>query len=131
MARLPRTAQLELETLSLDPQTFGNVRENFAWFIRNGETVGCARAASEEQVEFAAGTLRPYGAMAINLVPFFLQPEFYVTGIRDRTRNHIVARLERGTVACAEPLILQCLSIEGAQYASRQHERNRSACRGQ
>jgi hypothetical protein len=44
----------EIEALSVDPLTFGNVRETFARFVRNGETVVCVRAASDEEAEFAA-----------------------------------------------------------------------------
>jgi hypothetical protein len=53
----------ELEALSVDPLIFGNVRETFAKVIRNGETVVSARAVTDEEVEFAAETLRQYSRM--------------------------------------------------------------------
>jgi len=64
------TAGPELEALAVDPLTFGNVREAFARFVHNAETVVCVRAATDEQVEFAADTLRQYDPTAINVLAF-------------------------------------------------------------
>jgi hypothetical protein len=69
-ASLHPTADPELEALSVDPLTFGNVQENFARYIRNGETVVCVRAASDEQAEFAADTLRQYEPITIDVLTF-------------------------------------------------------------
>jgi hypothetical protein len=53
-ASLHPTAGPELDALSVDPLTFGNVQETFARFVDNGEIVVCVRAASDEEAEFAA-----------------------------------------------------------------------------
>jgi len=70
------TAAPELEALSVDPLIFGNVRETFAKFIRNGETVASVRAVTDEAAEAAAETLRQYSPIAIELVPLSALPEF-------------------------------------------------------
>ena len=44
---VPPTMEPELEALSVDPLVFGNVRDTFAGFIRNGETAVFARAATD------------------------------------------------------------------------------------
>jgi hypothetical protein len=74
-APLHPTATPELEALSVDPLTFGNVQEMFARFVGNGETVVCVRAASDEEAEFAAETLRQYDPIAINVLPFSSEVE--------------------------------------------------------
>jgi hypothetical protein len=51
----------------VDPLTFGNVRETFARFVRNGD---CLRATSDEEVEFAADPLCQYDPIAINVLSF-------------------------------------------------------------
>jgi len=56
-APLHPTAGPELDALSVEPLTFGNVQRTFARFVHNGETVVCVRAASDEQATFAADTL--------------------------------------------------------------------------
>ena len=53
----------------MDPLTFGNVQKTFARFVDNGETV-CVRAASDEEAELAANTLRQYDPIAINVLCF-------------------------------------------------------------
>jgi hypothetical protein len=70
------TAAPELEALSVDPLIFGNVRETFAKFIRNGETVVSVRAVTDEVAELAAETLRQYSPIAIELVPLSTGPAF-------------------------------------------------------
>jgi hypothetical protein len=68
------TAAPELEALSVDPLIFGNVRETFAKFIRNGETVVFVRVVTDEAAELAAETLRQYSPIAIELVPLSTGP---------------------------------------------------------
>jgi hypothetical protein len=70
----------------VDPLIFGNVRETFAKFIRNGEAVVSVRAVTEEEVEFAAETLRQYSPIAIELVPLSTGSEFAPLS-SDRTGN--------------------------------------------
>jgi hypothetical protein len=69
------TAVAELEALSVDPLIFGSVRDTFAKFIRNGETVVSVRAVTDEAVEFAAETLRQYSPIAVELVPLSTRPK--------------------------------------------------------
>jgi hypothetical protein len=69
-APLHPTSGPELEALTVDPLTFGDVQQTFARFVRNGETVVCVRAASDEEAEFAADTLRQYEPIAINVLSF-------------------------------------------------------------
>jgi hypothetical protein len=64
------TTEPELEALSVDPLIFGNVQETFARFICDGETVVFVRAASDQEAEFAADTLRQYNPITINVLPF-------------------------------------------------------------
>jgi len=69
------TAVPELEALSVDPLIFGNVRETFAKFSRNGETVVSVRAVTDEAAAAAAAeTLRQYSPIAIELVPLSTRP---------------------------------------------------------
>jgi hypothetical protein len=70
------TAAAELEALSVDSLIFGNVRETFAKFIRNGETVVSVRAVTDEEAEFAAETLRKSSPIAIELVPLSSGSEY-------------------------------------------------------
>jgi hypothetical protein len=72
----------------VDPLIFGNVRETFAKFIRNGETVVSVRAVTDEEAEFAAETLRQYSPIAIELVPLSTGSEF--------TGHHTTAAAMRG-----------------------------------
>jgi hypothetical protein len=71
---IPPTVADEFEALSVDPLLWGNVQETFASFIRNGETAVLARAVSDEQVEFAANTLRLYAPIALNAIPLVVGP---------------------------------------------------------
>jgi hypothetical protein len=71
---IPPTVADELEALSVDPLVWGNVRETFASFIRNGETAVLVRAVTDEQVEFAANTLRQYAPIALDTVPLVAGP---------------------------------------------------------
>jgi hypothetical protein len=57
------------------PLIFGSVRDTFAKFIRNGETVVSVRAVTDEAVEFAAETLRQYSPIAVELVPLSTRPK--------------------------------------------------------
>jgi hypothetical protein len=71
---IPPTVADELEALSVDPLVWGNVRETFASFIRNGETAVLVRALTDEQVEFAADTLRQYAPVGLDTIPLAAEP---------------------------------------------------------
>jgi hypothetical protein len=63
MLQSQRRDQRPLEEPAHDAR-LGNVRETFAKFIRNGETVVSVRAVTDEDAEFAAETLRDSTAVA-------------------------------------------------------------------
>jgi hypothetical protein len=63
----PATVEDELAALSVDPLVVGNVRDSFAPHIRNGETAVFVRAHSEADVELAAGTIRQYAPIRIEV----------------------------------------------------------------
>ena len=67
-------------SLSVDRLTFGNVRETFAKFIRNGETVVTVRAATDTAAAFAADNLCQYSP--ITLVSSPPAPKCVRTGSR-------------------------------------------------
>jgi hypothetical protein len=68
IAPVPPSVESELAALSVDPLVFGNVRDTFVRFIRNGETAVLVRTATDADVEFAASTLRQYAPMAIEVI---------------------------------------------------------------
>ena len=55
--------------MEVDPLVIGNVREGFASFIRNGETVVFVRALTDEQVEMAVDVLKQYLPVAVEIMP--------------------------------------------------------------
>jgi hypothetical protein len=57
----------ELAALDVDPLVIGNARDSFAPYIRNGETAVFVRAYSEADVELAAGTIRQYSPIRIEV----------------------------------------------------------------
>jgi len=57
----------ELEALAVDPLVIGNTSQNFAPYVRNGETAVFVRAHSEADVELAAGTIRQYAPIRIEV----------------------------------------------------------------
>ena len=63
------TLEPELAALEVDPLVVGNERETFARFIRNGETAVFVRAQTDEEVEFAATTIKQYAPITIEVVP--------------------------------------------------------------
>jgi len=66
-ARDVETVADEFEALSVDPLVIGNARDNFAPYISNGETAVFVRAHSEADVELAAGTIRQYAPIRIDV----------------------------------------------------------------
>jgi len=67
LAREVETVADELEALAVDPLVIGNTSESFAPYIRNGETAIFVRAHSEADVELAAGTIRQYAPIRIEV----------------------------------------------------------------
>ena len=66
-APLPAHMEPEMAALEVDPLVIGDVRETFAPYIRNGETVLFVRAATEAEVDAAVDTLRQYAPLQITV----------------------------------------------------------------
>jgi hypothetical protein len=64
----------QVAALEIDPQVIGNVREGFARLIRNGETAVFVQAQTDEEVDFAATTLKQYAPVTIEVVPLAEEP---------------------------------------------------------
>jgi hypothetical protein len=65
---VPSTMEPELAAFDVDPMVVGNVRETYAQFIHNGETVVLVRAADEKEVGFAIQTLRQFAPVAVDVL---------------------------------------------------------------
>ena len=65
---VPSTMEPELAALEVDPLVFGNVRERYAEFIHNGETLVVVRAANEAEAEAAFYALRQYAPLAVEVL---------------------------------------------------------------
>jgi hypothetical protein len=66
---VPSTMEPELEAAFLGPVILGNFREDFAHYIRNGETLLCVQAPTNERVELAVDTLKQYAPIEVKVVP--------------------------------------------------------------
>ena len=66
---IPSVMKPELEADFLGPVILGNFREDFAHHIRNGETLVCVQAPTEERVELAVDTLKLYAPLEVKVVP--------------------------------------------------------------
>jgi hypothetical protein len=66
---IPSTMEPELEAGFLGPVILGNFRESFANYIRNGETLVCVQALTDERVELAVDTLKLYAPLEVRVVP--------------------------------------------------------------
>jgi hypothetical protein len=66
---IPSTMEPELDASFLGPVILGNFREDFVRYIRNGETLLCVRAPTDERVELAVDTLKQYSPIAVKIVP--------------------------------------------------------------
>jgi hypothetical protein len=66
---IPEVMDAELDAGFLGPVILGNFREDFAHHIRNGETLVCVQAWSDEQVELALDTLKQYGPLEVKVMP--------------------------------------------------------------
>src|SRR5215469_16162333 len=65
----PETMEPELETGFLGPLLLGNFRETFAPYMRNGDTLACVQAATDEQVEMAIDVLKLYTPIEVRVFP--------------------------------------------------------------
>ena len=66
---IPSTMEPELEASFLGPVILGNFRESFAHYIRNGETLICVQASTDDRVELAVDTLKQYAPIEVKVVP--------------------------------------------------------------
>jgi hypothetical protein len=66
---IPSTLEPEFAALEVDPLVIGNARQTFARFIRNGETAVFVQAQTDEEVEFAATTIKQYAPITIEVIP--------------------------------------------------------------
>jgi len=66
---VPSTMEPELEASFLGPVILGNFRESFAHYIRNGETLICVQASTDDRVELAVDTLKQYTPIEVKVVP--------------------------------------------------------------
>ena len=71
---IPSTMQPDLEASFLGPVILGNFRESFAHYSRNGETLVCVQASTEERVELAVGTLKQYAPIEVKVVAATEEP---------------------------------------------------------
>ena len=65
---IPQVMEPELEADFLGPVLVGNFRETFATYIRNGETLVCVQALTDERVELAVDTLKQYAPLDVKVV---------------------------------------------------------------
>jgi len=66
---IPEVMEPELDAGFLGPMMLGNFRQDFAHYIRNGETLLCVQAPTDERVELAVDTLKQYAPIEIKIVP--------------------------------------------------------------
>jgi hypothetical protein len=66
---IPEVMEPELDAGFLGPMILGNFRESFAHYIRNGETLVCIQASSDERVELAVDTLKQYAPLEVKVMP--------------------------------------------------------------
>jgi hypothetical protein len=65
---IPSVMEPELDASFLGPVILGNFREDFAHYIRNGETLVCIQAPTDERVELAVDTLKQYAPIEVKVV---------------------------------------------------------------
>lgn len=71
---IPPTLQPEVAALEVDPLVIDNARQTFARFIRDGETAVFVQAQTDEEVEFAATTIKQYAPITIEVIPLVAAP---------------------------------------------------------
>ncbi len=106
-APLHPTATPELEALSVNPLILGNVQETFARFVHNGETVVCVRAASDEQVEFAAEYFASVRSDSDQCPSFLLRIGTQIIQLQKKSDFNNTFEAEAGTLRRTRPLVFQ------------------------
>ena len=71
---VPEVMEPELDAGFLGPLILGNFRQDFARYIRNGETLLCVQASTDERVELAVDTLKQYAPIEVKVVPVAENP---------------------------------------------------------
>lgn len=71
IAPITPPVKAELAMLEADPLVIGNVRDTYARFLKNGETVVLVRAETRDDALFAADVLRLFSPLAVDV----LEPE--------------------------------------------------------
>jgi hypothetical protein len=79
---IPSTMEPELDAEFLSPVILGNFRESFASYIRNGETLVCVRALTDEQVELAVDTLKLYTPLQVGIASPSGDPDAMTIALR-------------------------------------------------
>src|SRR5271169_3697981 len=64
---IPSTMEPELEAAFLSPVILSNFRDSFAPYIRNGETIVCVQALTDERGELAVDTLKLYAPLQVGV----------------------------------------------------------------
>ena len=72
---IPEVMEPELDAGFLGPMMLGNFHQDFAHYIRNGETLLCVQAPTDERVELAVDTLKQYAPIEIKVVPVGEDPK--------------------------------------------------------
>lgn len=65
---VPTVVKAELAGLSVDPLVWGNVRDTYVSYIKNGETAVLVRAVTAEEAELAADVLRMFEPMIVDVL---------------------------------------------------------------
>ena len=68
IAPMPLASGPTADALSVDPLVIGDVRNNFAPYIRNGETAVFVAVESDADIEQACYTIRQYSPVKISVV---------------------------------------------------------------
>jgi len=71
---IPSTMAPELDASFLGPLILGNFRRSFAQFIRNGETLVCVQALTDDAVEAAVDTLKQYAPLQVGVAALEQDP---------------------------------------------------------
>jgi hypothetical protein len=66
---VPEVMEPELEAGFLGAMMLGNFRQDFAHYIRNGETLLCVQAPTDDRVELAVDMLKQYAPIEVKVVP--------------------------------------------------------------
>ncbi|MGH7092662.1 MAG: hypothetical protein ACREFB_03905 [Stellaceae bacterium] len=68
IAPITQPVKAELAMLDADPMLIGNVRDTYASFLKNGETVVLVRAETRDAALVAADVLRLFLPLAVDII---------------------------------------------------------------